>query len=488
VISIPQVKPSTKLKYTYKTEPFSHQKKALKKLFELDGIGALLMEMGTGKTKVAIDWAGIGFYNWGLRKVLVVAPLSVLGVWPRQIRQHSGAPARIIRLDGSSSNRIRMLQRILLAEASGPNDAIRYLIINYEGIWREDNNGVSIEELLKRWRPDLVIFDESHRLKSPTSRQSKSAYRISKESKQRLLLTGTPITKAPLDIFGQFKSMDDRIFGTNWFYFKNLYGVWGGFGRYQLKGYRNLKELTAKVRAHSFRIKKEQCLDLPPKLFETVPVTLPDSIMKLYKQMAEEMIIEIEETHATAAIVLVKLLRLSQITNGFVKDVDGNIRILDSSKLNTCLDLLDDLLEEDHKVVIFARFKSDMERISDQLDKRKVDYVILSGSVPGNKRDSLVERFHRDPKLRVFIAQIQAGSLGIDLTPASAAIFYSLDYNAANYWQAQDRLHRHGQNRKVTYYHLIAPRTIDQVVLSVLKAKGNLAEAIIHNPRRLLEI
>jgi SNF2 family DNA or RNA helicase len=446
------------------------------------------MEMGTGKTKVAIDWAGIGFYNFGLRKVLVVAPLSVLGVWPRQIRQHAGYPARIIRLDGSSDHRVQVLQRIMRAEPLGSDEYVRYVIINYEGIWRENRTGVSIEKLLIAWRPDLVVFDESHRLKSPTSRQSKSAHRIAKQIRMRLILSGTPITKAPLDIFGQFRAMNEDIFGTNWFHFKFMYGVWGGYGKYQLKGYRNLKGLASKIRANSFRIKKEQCLDLPPKLFETVPVTLPDSIMKLYRQMAEEMIIEIEETHATAAIVLVKLLRLSQITNGFVKDVDGNIRILDNSKLNTCLDLVDDLLEEDHKVVIFARFRSDIERIAAELDKRKVHYAILSGSVPGNKRDSLVQRFHRDPNLKVFIAQIQAGSLGIDLTPADTAIFYSLDYNAANYWQAQDRLHRHGQDRKVTYYHLIAPRTIDQVVLSVLKAKGNLAEAVIHNPRKLLLI
>ena len=316
--------PPRKLKYTYKTPPFAHQKKALKKLFDLNGTGALLMEMGTGKTKVAIDWAGIGFYNDGVRRVLVVAPLSVLGVWPRQIRQHSGAPARIFRLEGSTSRRVSALQKITAVPRTDPT--LVYVIINYEGILRENSKGTSIEQLLKQWEPDIIIFDESHRLKSSTSKQSRSAYRISQSARMKLLLTGTAITKSPLDIFGQFRSMRPEVFGTNWFQFKFTYGVWGGFGHYQLRGYRNMKDLIQKVRANSYRIKKEQCLDLPDKLFETVPITLGQKANKIYKQMAEDMIAELETTHATAAIVLVKLLRLSQITSGFVKDIEGKSR------------------------------------------------------------------------------------------------------------------------------------------------------------------
>lgn len=442
------------------------------------------MEMGTGKTKVAIDWAGIGFYNLDVRRVLIVAPLSVLGVWPRQIRQHSGAPSRIFRLEGSTVRRTELLTRII---NSPDNEKLTYLIINYEGIWREPDRGPGIKDLLIQWKPDLVIWDECHRLKSPTSKQSRAAYAISLVARYRLGLTGTHITKSPLDVFGQFRSINDKVFGSNWYQFRNFYGVWGGFGRFQLRGFRELPTLIKRVRANSFRVKKEDCLDLPPKLFETVPVTLSERASNLYREMAKEMIIEIEDTHATAAIVLVKLLRLSQITSGFVKDVDGNVRIFDNSKLDTCIDLVDDLLEEEHKVVIFVRFSSDIDRIKDKLLIRKVPHAILSGSVPVAKRDSLVQRFQTDPKLKVFIAQIQAGSLGIDLTAADAAIFYSLDYNAANYWQAQDRIHRIGQTKKVTYYHLVVPKSIDAIVLQTLKEKGDLAQTIIHTPRRLLD-
>jgi SNF2 family DNA or RNA helicase len=152
------------------------------------------------------------------------------------------------------------------------------------------------------------------------------------------------------------------------------------------------------------------------------------------------------------------------------------------------MDLLGDLLEEDHKVVIFVRFIHDIEALRDQMIKRKIKYAILSGSVPGNKRDSIVQDFQTNPETKVFIAQTQSGSLGIDLTAADVAIFYSMDYNAANYWQAQDRIHRIGQEKKVTYYHMVVPRSIDAIVLQTLKEKGDLAQTIIHTPRRLLDL
>jgi SNF2 family DNA or RNA helicase len=445
------------------------------------------MEMGTGKTKVAIDWAGIGFHNYGVRKVLVVAPLSVLGVWPRQIRQHSPVPSKIFRLEGPTAVRCQHLARISRVHRTGALDGyLSWIIINYEGIWRAPDRGPSIEDLLRKWKPDLVIFDESHRLKSPTSKQSKAAFRISQEVEQRLILTGTAITKSPLDAFGQFRAIEPKIFGSNWYAFKNTYGLWGGMMRHQLRGYRNVPKLTKLLRENSFRVKKEECLDLPPKVYETVPVVLPDSIMRMYNEMAREMILELKEAPAVAPIVLVKLLRLSQITSGFVKDVEGKIQILDDTKLKTLMSLVEDAVEEDHKVVVFARFVTDISRISQGLTGKKIQHRILSGSVPPHRRDSIIAEFQENPDVRVFVAQTQAGSLGIELTAADIAVFYSLDYNAANYWQAQDRLHRIGQNKKVTYYHLLVPRSIDTVVMKALQDKADIAARILHKPQALI--
>lgn len=470
-----------KVKYKFKTKPYSYQLKALAKIQKLGGIAGLFMEMGTGKTKVAIDWAGIGYYNYDVKRVLVICPLSVVGVWERQIKQHLPFFARVRVLTGSTVQRAKLIRWMIRS----PQPTQDWMIINYEGIWRGEGRN-KLEDLLEKWGPDLVICDEGHRIKSPTAKQSKTAARIGSYAEQRLVLTGTPITKSPLDVFGQFRFIDPSIFGSNWYRFKERYGIWGGFGRYQLKGFKNLNELVRNVRDNTYRIKKEQALDLPDKVSVTVPVQLGQKALDYYKKMSTQMIIEIEETHATAAIVLTKILRLSQITSGFIKDVNDQIRVFDNGKLNVCMDLLDDILEQDKKVVIFVRFRKDIERIEEAIKRKfKVQPLILSGSVPRSDRDGLVESFHANKNEKIFIAQIQAGSLGIDLTPASVAIFYSLDYGYANYVQAQDRLHRIGQSSKVTYYHLVVPRTIDDLTLQILKEKGDLAHAIVHDPHIL---
>jgi SNF2 family DNA or RNA helicase len=486
-----KLRPAKKLKYSFKTKPYSHQKKALNKILKLDGQAALFMEMGTGKTKVAIDWAGIGFYNFGIRRVLVVAPLSVLGVWPRQIRQHSNVPSRAFRLEGTTRERLANLSRIL----RNPEESkLTYVIINYEGIWRDGNNGGSVEASILKWNPDLVIFDESHRLKNPMSKQSRSAYRISKEISHSLILTGTPITKAPLDAFGQFRAVNDRIFGSgdqrsDWKHFREYFGIWGGWGKHQLKGYRHLDELIGKVRRWSYRVRKEQCFDLPPKLWVDVPVTLSDRAMKLYVKMANDMIVEIETgVISTAKIVLTKLLRLSQITSGFLKDEAGLIRVFDDSKLRACSDLLKDLvIEEGHQVVIFVRFIADIDRIREELIRLKIKHRILSGSVPGHLRDSLYEEFQSDPSIGVFVAQIQSGSEGIELYKADAAIYYSMNHSFINYSQSQDRLHRPGAeiHEKITYYRLVVPRSVDVLTYRALEEKRKIAKMILHDPQIL---
>jgi len=475
------------LRYKYKTAPFKHQKQAMNRVRKLDGRAMLAMEMGTGKTKVAIDWASITYRNFGLKRVLVVAPISVLPVWKRQIRQHSPIASRVGILQGATWEKARLIRGM----TEHPYEkGIDWIIINYESLWREDRSGKRIEDLLKEWKPDLVVADESHKIKHSTSRQSRSMYRISETVPMALALSGTPVTKSPLDVFGQFRFFNPKVFGFRWTDFKTEYGVWGGIAHMQLRSVKNLPRLTRKIRSNSYQVRKEDCLDLPPKLGDIgdpngpniIPVEISDKLMTFYRDMASKMIIEIEESKATADIVLVKLLRLTQITSGFVKDVDGVEHILGNEKLNAGIDLIKDMVEQGEKVVVFTRFRSDYRRLAERLALSKIEYTVLSGDTPSGQRDGLVQRFQNDPTHMVFVSQIASGSLGIELFAASHCLFYSWDYRWDHYVQAADRIHRQGQTRSCTYYHLVVPRTIDELSLRILIGKGHIARAVIHDP------
>ena len=477
------------LKYRYKTAPFAHQKKALNRIIKLNGRCMLAMEMGTGKTKVAIDWASICYRNYGLRRVLVVAPVSVLSVWKRQIRQHSPVPARIGLLSGPTTDKARLVRGM----TKHPYEkGIDWVIVNYESLWR-DVGRERLEDVIQKWQPDLVIADESHKIKHSTSKQSKSLSRLGDAVPMALALSGTPITKSPLDVFGQFRFLNSAVFGTRWGEFKTEYGVWGGLSGFQLKYVKNLPRLKKKVRANSYQVRKEQCLDLPPKLGDIsdpsgpniVPVELPDAIMTLYRDMAQKMIIEFEDEKLTASIILTKLLRLSQITSGHITNTEGVTRILHDYKVRAGTDLIKDMVEQEEKVVVFTRFRADYQRLAASLAAAKIDFSVLSGDVPASQREGLVSTFQSSRSKMVFVSQIASGSLGIELTAASHCLFYSWDYRWDHYVQASDRIHRQGQTRSCTYYHLVVPRTIDELSLGILMKKGNLAKYIIHDPHIL---
>jgi SNF2 family DNA or RNA helicase len=345
------------------------------------GLGGLFMDMGTGKTKVAIDFIGLGFYNWNVRRVVVVCPATVVPVWPYQIETHAPYPYTAYPLFGSSKQKLAELDGTVPHSAI---DQVIFIIINYESIWRRVGKRAIADALLS-FKPDLIIFDESHKIKSPTSKQSKAAYKLSQPIPRRLLLTGTHITKSPMDSFGQFRAMNPEVFGTNWYSFKHTWAVWGGFGGFQLIRYLHFDEFIKRVRAHSFRIKKEQCFTLPKATPVYRPVTLTPKNRTVYEEMAKEAIVEIEGHVATAPIALAKLNRLQQITSGFIKDENGELVTLGTEKLDACMDLVDEIMLEGRKVGIACRFIYDIQQISGALAKRDLKFRILSGSVPDRK-------------------------------------------------------------------------------------------------------
>jgi SNF2 family DNA or RNA helicase len=330
----------------------------------------------------------------------------------------------------------------------------------------------------------MIICDESQRIKTPSAQQSKAMHRLGKAAKYRLILTGTPVTQGPLDFFSQYKFLDPAIFGNSYYAFRARYAIMGGFENRQIIGYRNLPELIRKAHSVAFRVTKAEALDLPPFTDQVLYCELERKAMSIYAQLKKESVAELsEEKVLTATNVLSRLLRLSQITGGYLGDGEGRIEEVSKAKMKLLEETLEDLLGAGKKVIIFARFLPEIGGILKLLEQKNVNYSWITGEVKMAERGEAVRRFQEDEDCRVFVAQIQTAGLGITLTAADTAIFYSLDYSFANYDQARARLHRIGQRNAVTYIHLTARGTVDEKILDALKAKKNVADEVVDNWR-----
>lgn len=457
--------PQTTVPLPVKVQPYEHQIRAFEFCRRLDH-SALLMEQGTGKTLVAIALLGHWWKTEGLQRALIVAPKSVMPEWERQFEELADFPYQLVLLTGSLEKRKDLLRNW----PEGPG--IQVAVVNYEATWR------MIEEL-KDWGPQIVIADESQKIKNIKAQQTKAVTALGKTAKHRLILTGTPVTQSPLDFFAQYKFLDPRIFGTSFTKFRSRYALMGGYGGYQVIGYRNLEELAAKAHSIAFRVTKEECLDLPETINQFVYADLEAEAKKLYQTLRKEAIIKFSETEqVTAPIVLTELLRLQQITGGFVPVGDNHYKQISQAKLQVVRELLEDFKDSDKKVVIFARFVPEVEAIAEIAQNLGLKVFTLTGKTPVEARQQALKDFQLGD-LQVFIAQIATGGVGITLTAADTAIFYSTDFSLANYEQAKARLHRIGQKSPVVYIHIMAKGTIDEEVMRRLAAKQDIANLVV---------
>ena len=428
---------------------------------------ALLMEQGTGKTLTSIAVAGRAFLNGLIKRVLVVAPASVVPVWPSEFEVHADFPHDVRALEGSTAKRAAQLE----AWGTDPHK-LQVAVINYEGTWR------LLDELLA-WCPDMIISDEVQRVKSPSARQSKAVYKIAQICKYRMGLTGTPVTQGPLDIWGEYRAIDPSIFGGSFWAFKARYAICGGFNGKQVVGYRNLPELIEKAHRIAFRVTKAEALDLPEFTDQTLYCELESSAMSLYQAMKQESVVELESGAViTATNVLSRLLRLSQLTGGFLGDEH-----VSKAKIKLLEETLIDFLNAGKKVVIGARFIPEIRAILHMLEHDEVGFAYITGAVKMADRGEEVKRFQTDPDCKVFVAQEATAGLGITLTAADTEILYSYDYSYAYYEQFRARIHRISQKNACTYIHLVARGTVDEKIRQVLMKKKDVADMIVDNWR-----
>ena len=360
-------------------------------------------------------------------------------------------------------------------------DALQVAVINYESAWR-------MEKELATWKPDLIIADEGHKIKTHNISASKAMHRLGAKAGFRLLLTGTPVTNKAIDLFSQYKFLDPSVFGNSYYAFRNRYFDMTGYGNYTpvLKG--NMEgELIQRMHTIAYRATKAECLDLPETTDIFRRVELEPQALRLYRQMVRDSYAELERGEVTITNVLTKLLRLSQLTGGFLgSDESASTEQVSTAKLDVLEDLIDSTLEENRKLVIIARFVPELRAICRLLEKKSIRYSLIMGGV--TNRDEQVTQFQNDPSVPVFVGQIATAGLGITLTAASTMVFYSLDYSMSNFEQTKARIHRAGQRMPCTYIYLLAAGTVDEKVLAALKDKASLAKSLVddcragHNP------
>lgn len=481
--------PAPLLPYPVKANLYKHQIRganmALRAFGALDaktpggGFGELF-EMGCGKTLTTIAVAG-ALYNLGkIDRVLVVAPTSVCSVWPHDLNQFATFPWEARVLLGDKKKRLKALNEL----ENWPFKALRIAVINYESTHRD-----GIFEALAAYKPDLIVCDESQRIKNPSAAQSKALHKLGDAAPFRMILSGTPVQNNAVDLYSQYRFLDPAVYGANFYAFKNRYCIMGGYGQHQIVGYRNMDELVEKEHSVAYRITKEECLDLPQQTFINRYVQFTDAEQAIYEQLRKSSFLELETgENVTATTILTMYLRLMQLTGGFLTaDESTRPKQVNTAKLDALTDIVDDyVVDAGKKLVIFARFRAEIAAIENLLRLRKIQYGSIYGDVPMEERGKIVEDFQTNPDTKVFVAQIQTAGLGITLHAASTAVFYSYDYNYANYAQALARIHRIGQRLPVTCIHLVVDGSIDEKILAALENKEDMAKTVVDSWREVL--
>ena len=467
--------------YNFKTKPYAHQMTALEKSWDKNEYG-YFMEMGTGKSKVLVDNMAMLYDKGRINGAVIIAPKGVYRNWlSQEIPNHlpSHVQHKTVLWTASSSKAKDKEYRQLFES----DDDLHILIVNVEAL--STKRGLEFVAKFLNCHEALLTIDESTTIKNPKAKRTKSILLLSKRAKYRRILTGSPVTKSPLDLYTQCNFLNEFLLGFSSYYaFRNRYAnmIDKNFGgrRVQLIGsYKNLDELANSIKAFSYRVLKEDCLDLPEKVYTRREVELTDEQDQAYATMKSAALAQLKGKMATAPHVLTQLMRLHQITCGHLKNDDETITEIKNNRLKELLNLLE---EVEGKVIIWANYiydiKNIVKAISDEYGPESI--VEYYGNISAEQRQKNIEKF-QDPnsKARFFIGNPQTGGYGITLTAANTVIYYSNGYDLEKRLQSEDRAHRIGQNKSVTYIDLIAPKTVDEKIVKALRKKMNIANEIM---------
>ena len=468
------------MNYKFKTKPYAHQLTALEKSWNKENY-AYFMEMGTGKTKVLIDNVAMLYDKGKIDGALIIAPKGVVKTWYEQ-ELPTHLPDHIENVSVLWQPNITKTQQEKLDTLFEIDTALHILIMNVEALSTE--KGVKFATKFINSHKTMMAIDESTTIKTPSAGRTKNIIKIGLDAKYKRIMTGSPITKNPLDLYTQCEFLDPWLLDfASYYAFRNRYAEMKtmhirGRSIQVVDKFQNLGELSDIVKEFSYRVLKEDCLDLPPKIFIKRHVTLTPDQKKVYEQMKEQAIAHLNGKVTTTMTVLTQLMRLHQITCGYVAADDGTTQQVESNRLNELMSILEDT---DGKVIIWANYQLSVGEIIQKIIKvyGPDSYVHYYGLTPQEDRQDFIRKFQNDPKCRFIIGTPQTGGYGITLTEANTVIYYSNGYDLEKRLQSEDRAHRIGQKKTVTYIDLIAEDTIDEKIVEALRKKINIASEVM---------
>jgi SNF2 family DNA or RNA helicase len=467
--------------YKFKTKPYAHQITALEKSWNKAAF-AYFMEMGTGKSKVLIDNIAMLYDKGKINGALIIAPKGVYQNWfDLEIPNHM--PTHIEKKMVLWKSNINQSQKTLLDSLFEPGTDLHILVMNVEAF--STKKGLEFAYKFMSCHETLMAIDESTTIKNPDAIRTKSIVGLGKSSKYRRILTGSPVTKSPLDLYKQCEFLDDGLLDyTSYYAFKTRYAIlktanFGGRSVQVIVGYKNLGELSEKLEPFSFRILKEDCLDLPDYTYTKRIIQLSPEQKKIYESMKEIALAQMDGKLMTTATALVQLMRLHQITCGHFKSDDGVVQEIKNERLDALMEILD---EVENKAVIWAHYKHDIESIVKAITKKygPDSFVTYYGDTPSEERQNNIKLMQdQNSKVRFLIGTPQTGGYGITLTAANVMIYYSNGYDLEKRTQSEARINRAGQTRKMTYIDIIAEDTVDEKIVKALRKKIDIASQIM---------
>jgi SNF2 family DNA or RNA helicase len=470
------------MNYKFKTKPYAHQITALEKSWNKE-VFAYFMEMGTGKSKVLIDNIAMLYDKGKINGALIVAPKGVYQNWfngelPTHLPDHIDKKMVLWR---ALINQKQQLQLNTLFESG---EDLHILIMNVESL--STKKGIDFAAKFIRTHSTLMAIDESTTIKNPDAKRTKAIVSLGLNAKYRRILTGSPVTKSPLDLYKQCEFLSPWLLDHSSYYtFRTRYAVmrtanFGGRSVQLVVGYKNLGELSKKLEPFSYRCLKEDCLDLPEYTYTKRIIQLTPEQKKIYSTMKQIALAQLDGKLMTTATALVQLMRLHQITCGHFTADDGTIKEIKNERITALLEILE---EVENKAVIWAHYRYDIASIIKAVESKfgKDSYVTYYGDTSSDDRQKAIEEIQNpDSKVRFIIGTPQTGGYGITLTGANTMIYYSNGYDLEKRIQSEARINRAGQTRKMTYIDIQCEDTVDEKIVKALVKKMNIANEIMN--------